>query len=144
MANYTQSVSDVNILEYAGYDSIDENMIVSCAFAYICGNEVNNFVTNSYFEEYKIDGELTSTSDPVSAAKCLSDTLATNMKLNVKRVAIEYCMIKKVILRKAQEMKKQTVKKLPGQLTARMTYMKLFHAGCFTLTKLRTRKFMQP
>ena len=90
MANYTQSVSDVNILEYAGYDSIDENMIVSCAFAYICGNEVNNFVTNSYFEEYKIDGELTSTSDPVSAAKCLSDTLATNMKLNVKRVAIEY------------------------------------------------------
>lgn len=95
MANYTQSVSDVNILEYAGYDSIDENMIVSCAFAYICGNEVNNFVTNSYFEEYKIDGELTSTSDPVSAAKCLSDTLATNMKLNVKRIAIEYCMIKK-------------------------------------------------
>lgn len=43
----------------------------------------------------KIDGELTSTSDPVSAAKCLSDTLATNMKLNVKRIAIEYCMIKK-------------------------------------------------
>ena len=96
MADYIQSVSEVKILEYFDmFDCIDEDLVVSSAFAYICGNEVNNFVINSCFEEHNIDGELTSTYDPVSAAIYLSDTLATNMELNVKRIAIEYCMIKK-------------------------------------------------
>lgn len=94
MADYTQSVSGVNILEDAGvYDNAEENLIVPCAFAYICGNDVNAFVVNSCFEEHNIDGELTSVCDPVCAAEYISNTLASNMDLNVKRIALEYCMI---------------------------------------------------
>ncbi|MGN0623599.1 MAG: hypothetical protein ACI4JA_06580 [Oscillospiraceae bacterium] len=91
---YTQSVSGVNILEYGSqYGEAYENTVVSGSFAYICGNEVNSFVINSYFDEYKIADEITSVCDPVDAAQYLSEALAGKMELETKRIALEYCMI---------------------------------------------------
>lgn len=94
-ADYTQLVSGVKILEYpCTYDAPYENLVLAGSYAYICGDEVNAFVVNSCFEEYDIKGELTSVCDPVSAFENVSGTLASNMKLTVKRAALEYCMVR--------------------------------------------------
>jgi hypothetical protein len=93
--DFTENVSGSNILEYySAFGDTDENLINPAVCAYMCSAEINSFTTNSYFEEYSISGNIDSVIDLNAAAKYLNENLAGNMNLDVKRIELEYCMIK--------------------------------------------------
>lgn len=94
-ADYTQSVSGANIIEYhSRYSETDENMRWPWTFAYIYEGEVKTFAINSSFNEYETTGTLTETVDIKYAAEYVSNYLADKMDLDVKRIAFEYLMLK--------------------------------------------------
>ncbi|MCD7742534.1 MAG: hypothetical protein LUI06_10055 [Ruminococcus sp.] len=92
--DYQQSVNGVNILEYnSSYDESLSALVGTGCFAYICGDEVNDFATNCYFDEQEITGEQAEAINLNDVTSYLSQNLAGKMNLEVKRIALEYCMM---------------------------------------------------
>ena len=95
LADYTESVNGVNILEYeSNYLSDLENLTLGWVNAQIFSDEMCNFTTQMYFEEQEITGEIDGAIELIEATKYLSEALASKMSLQVQRIALAYCMYK--------------------------------------------------
>lgn len=91
----SQSVDEMPILDYHPIYDDDETIVVPSSFAYVMGDGIEDFAVNSLFKPYKADS-IDKVIDPADAVRKVSEYLAENMNLELKRVSLECSMIKKV------------------------------------------------
>ncbi len=90
----SQSVDEMPILDYHPIYDDDETIVVPSSFAYVMGDGIEDFAVNSLFKPYKADS-IDKVIDPAEAVRKVSEYLAKNMNLELKRVSLECSMIKK-------------------------------------------------
>ncbi|MCD7742302.1 MAG: hypothetical protein LUI06_08865 [Ruminococcus sp.] len=90
---FAQRINDVAILEYySAYDQSLYDLAWNSVTVDIYSDEVNSFCTTGYYVQQSSYDELQSPLDPVEASEYVSEHLASNMDLEVKRMSLEYCM----------------------------------------------------
>lgn len=95
--DFAQRISGARVLEYhSQFREIEDTEpgTILQPQAFICSDEINAFVVNAYFDEYETNEEIGSAVDVVDAAKYISEELSGYLKLEVKRIAFEYYMIR--------------------------------------------------